>query len=203
MKYSAVLLFAVGAFALPQDASITSAPATPAPIPTGLTSAVSCALECDAGDVTCQASCLGNARPNASQAIETNECAAKCDQGDGSTADSNAYAKCVDACINSLFPSSQTAFQGGAGAAAPSGGASASASGTGNSANPTGTAGMFATEYSNSPNEHLLIAIQDLLAPLLDLHPSLDLRLVPPPALTPPVLLTRPLPALLVPVLLA
>jgi len=141
MKYSAVFLFAVGAFALPQDASITSAPATPAPIPTGLTSAVSCALECDAGDVTCQASCLGNARPNASQAIETNECAAKCDQGDGSTADSNAYAKCVDACINSLFPSSQTAFQGGAGAAAPSGGASASASGTGNSANPTGTAG--------------------------------------------------------------
>ncbi|KAL6711956.1 hypothetical protein ACN47E_002999 [Coniothyrium glycines] len=132
MKYFAVLAFAVGAFAAPQAASITSAPVSPA-IPSGLTPAVSCALACNAGDVTCQAACVGNARPNASQAIETNECAARCDQGDGSTEDSIAYANCVDSCINSLFPSSQTAFAGGA---APSNGASAVASATG-SANPT------------------------------------------------------------------
>lgn len=137
MKYAAVLLaFAVGAFAVPQAASVTSAPvATPAP--SGLTPAVSCALACNAGDVTCQAACLGNARPNASQAIETNECAAKCDQGDGSTEDAIAYAKCVDSCINSLFPSSQTAFAPG-GAAASN--AASAASGT-NSANPTASAG--------------------------------------------------------------
>lgn len=139
MKYAAVLLaFAVGAFAVPQAASVTSAPvATPAP--SGLTPAVSCALACNAGDVTCQAACLGNARPNASQAIETNECAAKCDQGDGSTEDAIAYAKCVDSCINSLFPSSQTAFAPG-GAAASN--AASAASGT-NSANPTASAGKF------------------------------------------------------------
>lgn len=130
MKYSAVLLFAVGAFATPQAASVTSAPAS-APIPSGLSAPVSCALACDAGDVTCQAACLGNARPNASQAIATNECAAKCDQGDGSTPASQAYAKCVDACINSLFPSTQTANIPGAGAAAaPSAASGAAASGT-------------------------------------------------------------------------
>ena len=137
MKCFAVLAFAVGAFALPQDSYVTSAPAATS-LPSGLTPAVSCALSCTAGDVTCQASCLGNARPNASQAIETNECAAKCDQGDGSTEDSQAYAKCVDSCINSLFPSSQTAF--GAGDAAASSAASA-VSGT-SSATPTASAGM-------------------------------------------------------------
>jgi hypothetical protein len=71
--------------------------------------------------------------------IDTNKCAAKCDQGDGSTEDSEAYAKCKEGCINSLFPSSQTAFAPGAAAAASSG-ASAAATGT-NSANPTATPG--------------------------------------------------------------
>ncbi|KAF1837502.1 hypothetical protein BDW02DRAFT_565989 [Decorospora gaudefroyi] len=137
MKFSAVLVFAIGALALPQDASVTSAPASAAPIPSGLTPAVSCVLACDPADVTCQAACMGNARPNASQAVETNECAAKCDQGDGSKAASDAFAKCVSSCINSLFPSSQTAFAG-PGAAASAGGASAAASAT-NSANPTAT----------------------------------------------------------------
>ncbi|KAI8939925.1 hypothetical protein NX059_003653 [Plenodomus lindquistii] len=150
MKYSAVLLFAAGAFAVPQDASVTSAPAS-APVPSGLSGPVSCALECDAGDVTCQAACLGNARPNASQAIATNECAAKCDQGDGSTPDSQAYARCVDACIASLFPSSQTANVPGAaaGGAGASSAASAAASAT-NSALATGSASAGASAATGS-----------------------------------------------------
>ena len=139
MKYSTVLLFAIGASAQ----SITSVSGSSAPMPTGLSSAVQCAMACDAGDVNCQAACLGNARPNASQVIETNECAAKCDQGDGSPAATQAYAKCVDSCITNHFPSSQTAFvnsPAGAGAAAPSNAPSSAAAGTGaNSARPTGT----------------------------------------------------------------
>ncbi|KAA8617035.1 hypothetical protein PtrSN002B_002093 [Pyrenophora tritici-repentis] len=142
MRFSTVLFFAIGAVATPQNAPTTSAPS--AASPSGLTPAVSCALACNPGDVTCQAACLGNARPNASQAIETNECAAKCDQGDGSTPASQKYAKCVDACINSLFPSTQTAFNNapaGAGAApASSAGGDSAAAPTGTS-NPTGTHG--------------------------------------------------------------
>lgn len=144
MKYFAILAFAVGAFALPQDASITSAPASAA-VPTGLSPALSCLSVCSAGDVTCQAACLGNARPNASQVIETNECAAKCDQGDGSAEDSIAYGKCVDGCINSLFPSSQTAFGAGGGAAASSGAASVT-----NSAQATASPGASATSGSGA-----------------------------------------------------
>ncbi|KAF2846830.1 hypothetical protein T440DRAFT_540611 [Plenodomus tracheiphilus IPT5] len=148
MKYSAVLLFAIGAFAIPQDATVTSAPAAAA-IPSGLSAPVSCALACEAGDVTCQAACLGNARPNASQAIATNECAAKCDQGDGSTAASQAFARCVDACINSLFPSSQTANIPGAAGGAASSAASAAASAT-RSALSTASAGASAASGSGS-----------------------------------------------------
>lgn len=128
MKYTtAILALAVGAFAVPQ-ASITAAPAVSMPIPSGLSSAVSCALQCPAGDVNCQASCLGNARPNASQAIDTNNCASKCDQGDGSPEAAKAFASCVQGCIYSLFPSSQTAFGAGSGQAASSGAAAASGS---------------------------------------------------------------------------
>ncbi|CAA9957609.1 hypothetical protein CFE70_001181 [Pyrenophora teres f. teres 0-1] len=153
MKFSAVLLFAIGAAATPQNApTTTSAPSTSPSPPSGLTPAVSCALACTPGDVTCQAACLGNARPNASQAIETNECAARCDQGDGSTPASQKYAKCVDACINSLFPSTQTAFNNapagagaapassaGGSAAAPTGSTAASGTHAGTSGRPTGT----------------------------------------------------------------
>ncbi|KAF1840456.1 uncharacterized protein K460DRAFT_360130 [Cucurbitaria berberidis CBS 394.84] len=142
MKYFAILAFAIGVLAIPQDASVTSAPTSSA-IP-GLTPSVSCAMACKAGDVDCQAACLGNARPNASQAIATNECAAKCDQGSGSTEDTKAFAKCVDACINSLFPSSQTAFAPGGAAASNA----ASASGT-NAANPTASAGSRATNSAS------------------------------------------------------
>lgn len=126
MKYFAILALAIGALASPQAATITSAPAAASTSAVGLSSALQCVQSCKAGDVDCQAACLGNARPNASQAIDTNKCAAKCDQGDGSAAAATAYSNCVQGCIASLFPSSQTAFgAGGAGASAASRGASA------------------------------------------------------------------------------
>jgi len=116
MKYSiAILAVTAGVLALPQEsASITSAPVASAT----LTPQVSCILDCPEGDVTCQAACQGIARPNSSQAAETNECAAKCDQGDGSPSDTEAYAKCQADCFASLFPSTQTNFPGAAGGAA-------------------------------------------------------------------------------------
>ena len=115
MKYSvAILAFAAGVLALPQESSITSAPAASA----SLSPTISCIQNCDPADVTCQAACQGIARPNSSQAAETNECAAKCDQGDGSAEDTQAYAKCQQDCFASLFPSTQTNFQGAGGAPA-------------------------------------------------------------------------------------
>lgn len=135
MKYAVILAFVVGAFAVPQ-ASITSAPVS-LPVPSGLTPQVSCALACTPGDVNCQAACLGNARPNASQVIDTNNCAAKCDQGDGSASAATKFSQCVQGCIASLFPSSQTAFAPGA---AQGSSVAAGASAASGSMRPTGSA---------------------------------------------------------------
>lgn len=151
MKYSAALLaLAAGVFALPQESgsSITSAPVASA----SLTPQVSCALSCDPADVTCQAACLGIARPNSSQAVETNECAAKCDQGDGSPSATEKYAKCQQDCFASLFPSTQTIAPFAPGAAS-SAGASAGASATGSSsgAASTGAAASGSPSGSGSP----------------------------------------------------
>ncbi|KAF2118267.1 hypothetical protein BDV96DRAFT_684919 [Lophiotrema nucula] len=167
MKYSTIIVsLAAGVFALPQDQStITSAPASAAS--GSLTPQQSCALySCQAGDVTCQASCLGIARPNSSQAVETTECAAKCDQGDGSPEATEKYSECVQSCIASLFPSSQTAglpaaasgasnaasnaaSATGAAASAASSGASRAASGT--TAQPTGSATGSGAASSSTP----------------------------------------------------
>src|SRR5262245_7468171 len=133
MKYSTALIaLAAGALAMPQQsASITSAPTASV----SLTPQMSCAAKCDAGDVTCQAACFGVARPNSSQAVETNECAAKCDQGDGSPEATEAYAKCQAACFASFFPSTQTNAPFAPNAA------STGAAATGSGAAATGSAG--------------------------------------------------------------
>lgn len=134
MKYSTVLLsLAVGVFALPQEASVTSAPPTTSTVE--LTPQQTCLNTCDPSDVTCRAACLGVARPNSSQAVDTNECAAKCDQGDGSPSDTQKFSDCVQACIYSLFPSTQTV---GGPAPASSAGSEATTTGTGSPAASSG-----------------------------------------------------------------
>ncbi|KAJ4382863.1 hypothetical protein N0V86_002088 [Didymella sp. IMI 355093] len=73
----------------------------------------------------------------APEAVETTECAAKCDQGDGSAEATQKYSDCVQSCIASLFPSSQTANVPGAGAAAS--GSAATGNGASGSAAATGS----------------------------------------------------------------
>lgn len=148
MKYTTALIaFAAGALAQESSSSITSAPSATA-LPE-VAPSISCVSACTPGDVTCQASCLGIARPNSSQAVETTECAARCDQGDGSAEDTKQYSDCVQSCIANLFPSSQTVNipgQGAApsGSAVTSGDASATATGSnrasGSGASQTGSA---------------------------------------------------------------
>ncbi|KAF2001193.1 hypothetical protein P154DRAFT_619538 [Amniculicola lignicola CBS 123094] len=154
MKYSAIILsFALGAFAIPQASTITSAPASV--VSANLTPEQSCATACPPGDVNCQAGCFHVAHPNSSQVVETNECAAKCDQGNGSPEDTQKFSDCVQTCINKYYPSSQT-YTVPAGSAAPSNAASvtgAQASGasavSGTGSKPTGS-GSSATAASSS-----------------------------------------------------
>jgi hypothetical protein len=58
------------------------------------------------------------------QVSETNECAAKCPQGNGTYSESWNYASCLQACISSYYPTSQTAGAvGGSDTAAATNGA--------------------------------------------------------------------------------
>jgi len=145
MKYSIIILSSLiaGAFARPQaSGTITAAPS----VVTGLTPAQSCIASCKAGDVNCQAACQGAAHPNSSQVVETTQCAEKCDQGDGSPAATEKYSQCVQACISSYFPTSQTvaAAPGGSQSAASTGseatGKSGDKSATGTATKATGSA---------------------------------------------------------------
>jgi len=74
----------------------------------GRKSTMSCLNACNAGDVTCQASCVGTAHPSTAQVEATTQCAMQCNQGDGSAEASKKYSECVQACIQSHFPTSQT-----------------------------------------------------------------------------------------------
>ncbi|KIW07945.1 uncharacterized protein PV09_01848 [Verruconis gallopava] len=80
---------------------------------TALTPQQSCLNACAPSDVTCQAICVGVPHPGDAQMNSTTQCVAQCDQGDGSAAASEAYAKCRDGCISSYIILSGTAAPGG------------------------------------------------------------------------------------------
>lgn len=141
MKYTAILVTLVaGVFAIPQQGSVTSAPATTAAI--SLTPQQTCLATCNPSDVTCRAACLGIARPNSKQAVDTNECVAKCDQGDGSKEATDKYTECRNACIASIFPSTQTIAPFG-----PGGVASNAASATASAATGTNAPGTNSLSF--------------------------------------------------------
>lgn len=103
MKYSVIIpALALVGFAVAQEGTPTNSATTP------YESQEQCAEDCDPADVTCRAQCLGVARPNTEQVMETTECAAACDQGDGSAEATRRYGECQQACYASFYPSSQT-----------------------------------------------------------------------------------------------
>lgn len=100
------VLFTLLSLTTAQSTVSTTPPTTTA---YALTPQQSCLASCPAGDVNCQAACVGSAHPNSAQVSETNQCAASCVQGNGSTEESNLYAECLAACISSYYPTTQTA----------------------------------------------------------------------------------------------
>ena len=144
MKVTAALLvsgvFAVNAYARPQEASTTEAPA--ATTSAAMTPTETCLAACSLGDVSCQAVCLGVPNPDESMVNQTTQCSEKCDQGNGSPADTQAYGDCLAACRTSYFFSTGMAAMPTAGvSSAESGAAVATATATGSNSKAT-DAGM-------------------------------------------------------------
>jgi len=146
---SAVVLLALAALASASLVARVDSSSTISSTPTttilSLSPTATCLAACKPGDVNCEAACVGAAHPNSSQASETNDCAAKCPQGNGTLSESNAYAQCLQACISSYYPTSQTV--------AAAGGASGSV--TANSATATGTGATGSAATGASGKESL------------------------------------------------
>lgn len=150
MKFSSTVLFAMAAGLV--AAQSTPSPTTSAPIPSHTPTVIEqCVARCPAGDVRCQADCVGNPRPDEGQVNRTTECAAKCVQGDGTLEQTERYAACQQECIRKeFFPISAT--NGGAaptGANRATGSNAPTGSGTGSRA-PTGTGSSATPSGSNS-----------------------------------------------------
>lgn len=136
---------------------------TSAPAPTvSETPQQICLGKCNPGDVNCQAACITVPAPNQSMANDTHDCAAKCNQGSGSPADTQAYANCVQGCISSFFystgsaaPAGQTGLNSGSPASATGSAATGTvkgsngASATGSSSTVSGSAAAKATGAAN------------------------------------------------------
>ncbi|EEP81881.1 predicted protein [Uncinocarpus reesii 1704] len=95
MKFSGVIALSLIAVASAQS----EAPSTTVE----LSPVASCAAQCPDTDLCCQAACAGVPCPDHSGAIKTNECSAKCEQGDGSPGQTEAFARCQAACVKSFF----------------------------------------------------------------------------------------------------
>lgn len=75
---------------------------------TSLSPTQTCLNACAAGDVNCQAKCLGLPYPDGAQTNATTSCEAGCPQGNGTEAETQAYASCLNACVSSYYYASGT-----------------------------------------------------------------------------------------------
>uniref|UniRef100_L2FT91 Uncharacterized protein n=1 Tax=Colletotrichum fructicola (strain Nara gc5) TaxID=1213859 RepID=L2FT91_COLFN len=109
-----------------------------------------CLAACPATDVNCQAKCIAVPSPNADQINKTTECVAACDQGDGSAAATEKFAKCRDGCISEYYFTSggtpnPTGSSGGNSASAATATGSETAAATGSATRASGSASGTAT----------------------------------------------------------
>ncbi|TDZ12936.1 hypothetical protein C8034_v005177 [Colletotrichum sidae] len=114
-----------------------------------------CLEACQASDVTCQSKCMSVPSPNEDQVNKTTECVADCDQGDGSAAATERFAKCRDDCISKYYftaggtPAATGAAGGsGSGSGSGSGASAASATGSQTAATASGSARASGTGSS-------------------------------------------------------
>lgn len=96
MRFTTALL----AGALAAIASAQSGSATLNPVQA---SQAACLDDCEDGDVKCQSYCITVPSPNEDQVNDTTECAANCDQGDGSASDTEKFSVCVQKCISDNY----------------------------------------------------------------------------------------------------
>ena len=147
MRFTAVFIAsALSAVAVAQ--STTASPTMS--LDPAQSSIIACLDKCGEDDVACKARCNPVPNPSESQVIQLDKCVGDCDQGDGSDADSEAYAKCRADCITKYY------YNTSEGTPQATGGAGGSGSNGSNDAKTTGTDtanGAGSTGDSNSDDD--------------------------------------------------
>ncbi|KKK17837.1 hypothetical protein ARAM_004592 [Aspergillus rambellii] len=169
MKLNIIALTSLLALVVAEDASSTTTAAATAT--TSLSPEASCAANCGAADRCCRALCFRVPCPSEQQANDTVSCVAACPQGNGSPADTEAYAQCQASCYSThYFPATATLAESSSSTSSGSSSAtttgssdnsdsdssssnsssSGTATGSGSSATHTGAASITALKFSVS-----------------------------------------------------
>ncbi|KAI0542906.1 hypothetical protein GGR58DRAFT_1702 [Xylaria digitata] len=100
-------LFAVAASAQSSTTSTTAVASTTVSIDPAQSSIASeieqCLAKCDDSDTKCRANCIAVPSPDTQNVNATTACVADCPQGNGTAADNQAYADCVEKCIGDFY----------------------------------------------------------------------------------------------------
>ncbi|OAA32557.1 hypothetical protein AAL_00022 [Moelleriella libera RCEF 2490] len=131
MRFSLAIVSGLAAIASAQSTTSSADPAA--------SSEVACLKKCRVDDVDCQAHCITVPSPNEQQVNDTTKCARECPQGNGSPAETDKYASCVQACIQKHY------YVSSAGTPQATGGSNGGAAGSNGSSGSSGSSGAAAT----------------------------------------------------------
>ncbi|TRX98137.1 hypothetical protein FHL15_000782 [Xylaria flabelliformis] len=121
-------LFAVAASAQSTATTTTASSSVSIdPAQSSITSQIEqCLAKCDESDTKCRANCIAVPSPDTQNVNATTSCVAGCPQGNGTAADNQAYADCVQKCIGEYYYTSTGTPNLATSGAGNSGGSSAS-----------------------------------------------------------------------------
>lgn len=148
MRFTSFIV--AGAFAVAARAQTTTAPepeetsgSPTVSLDPVQSSIIACLDSCDPDDVGCLARCNPVPNPNEDQALDTIDCVAQCEQGNGTEEETAAYIECSNRCVNEHF------FSSGVGTPEPTGGNNENS----NEPNSTASSDTAATTTAGSDEE--------------------------------------------------
>jgi len=158
MRFASIIIAGTLAVLAHAQSSTTKPAASTTSVNTAQTSEQArmeaCLAACKPDDVKCRADCITVPSPSHSQVNQTTECVAKCPQGSGSPADTEAYRVCVDGCIAKYYYTTGGTIAGttatGSASGTGAGGASATGTGSASGSDATGSASGSASATGKS-----------------------------------------------------
>ncbi|KFH42980.1 hypothetical protein ACRE_062630 [Hapsidospora chrysogenum ATCC 11550] len=107
MRFTTAFIACGLAVAASAQSTTADAPSSTVSLDPAQSSVIACLDDCDDDDLACLSRCNPVPNPNKDQVKDTHDCVTKCDQGEGSAADTKKYGDCVAVCIKEHFYDSE------------------------------------------------------------------------------------------------